>query len=303
MAEIQRGRILAAMAEEAAARGTAAVTVAHVVARAGVSRRTFYELFADRDACLSAAFEDALARLERQVRAADDQRAGWAERIRSGLIAVLSFLDADRPVARLLLMGQPGPIDEARERRQRVLAQVTAFVDSGRERSRAGPRLPPLTAEGVVGGALSILQTRVIERPDEPLLDLAGSLMATIVHPFLGAAAARRELARPRPPAIAPAELGVAGPLGDLRIRLTYRTVRVLMVIAELSAQGLSSSNRAVGAAADIHDQGQISKLLTRLHRLGLIENGPAGLARGAPNAWVLTDKGREIERAVGGRS
>jgi hypothetical protein len=83
-------------------------------------------------------------------------------------------------------------------------------------------------------------------------------------------------------------------------MRLTYRTVRVLAAVAELSALGSPPSNREVGLAAGMRDQGQISKLLTRLHGLGLIENTDAGLARGAPNAWMLTAKGREIEQAVG---
>ena len=47
----QRGRMIAAMAETVAAKGYAATTVADVVARAGVSRKTFYEHFADREEC------------------------------------------------------------------------------------------------------------------------------------------------------------------------------------------------------------------------------------------------------------
>ncbi len=48
--------------------------------------------------------------------------------------------------------------------------------------------------------------------------------------------------------------------------------------------------------AAGIVDQGQISKLLTRLQRLGLVENRGGGAARGAPNAWTLTGRGRAVE-------
>lgn len=43
----------------------------------------------------------------------------------------------------------------------------------------------------------------------------------------------------------------------------------------------------------------QISKLLTRLHGLGLIENTGAGSMRGAPNSWVLTPKGWEVQGAL----
>ncbi len=61
VAEIQRQRILGAMAQVAAERGAANVTVAHIVARAGISRRTFYELFEDRETCLVAALDEAIA--------------------------------------------------------------------------------------------------------------------------------------------------------------------------------------------------------------------------------------------------
>ncbi len=78
-------------------------------------------------------------------------------------------------------------------------------------------------------------------------------------------------------------------------MRLTYRTVRVLMAVAEQPG----SSNRAVGTRAGTPDQGQISKLLARLHNLDLIDNTTTGPARGAPNAWTLTTRGWEIDAAI----
>jgi DNA-binding MarR family transcriptional regulator len=82
-------------------------------------------------------------------------------------------------------------------------------------------------------------------------------------------------------------------------MRLTYRTIRVLTAIGARPG----SSNREIGEAAGMEDQGQISKLLTRLAKLELIENSWTGEARGAPNAWVLTSKGAEIECATGAAS
>jgi hypothetical protein len=60
------------------------------------------------------------------------------------------------------------------------------------------------------------------------------------------------------------------------------------------------ASNRRVGEAAGIHDQGQISKLLGRLGKLGLIHNTGAGQPKGESNAWALTDRGREVQHALG---
>jgi DNA-binding MarR family transcriptional regulator len=78
-------------------------------------------------------------------------------------------------------------------------------------------------------------------------------------------------------------------------MRLTYRTMRVLLSVANHPG----ASNRELGVAAEIHDQGQASKLLGRLQRLGLIENTGVGHGRGGPNAWMLTDRGTEVQRTI----
>jgi hypothetical protein len=85
-------------------------------------------------------------------------------------------------------------------------------------------------------------------------------------------------------------------PAAGLPVRLTYRTTRVLEVIGAQS--GLSKSE--VAGRAGVSDAGQISKLLTRLSGLGLIENTGAGQARGAANAWRLTGQGTELQRKIG---
>jgi len=82
-------------------------------------------------------------------------------------------------------------------------------------------------------------------------------------------------------------------------MRFTYRTMRVLMSIAELGGRGTYPSNRAVGESAGIGDQGQASKLLARLHKLDLIENQGGDPARGEPNAWTLTTMGREVHDTI----
>ena len=306
--EIQRARILAAMVELSGEHGPVNVTVGHVVERAGISRRTFYALYRDREACLLGALDDGLARVSRHVAETYDPDAKWIERIRLGLTGLLSFLDAEPGMGRLLIVGSLGAGAPALERRRAMLAQMIALVDEGRLEAKDGATLPPLTGEGIVGGVMSVLHARLLDDDRDSvsslsfdgteggLLALTGSLMSMIVLPYLGPAAARRELARPVPRRSEPATVVPADPLRDMGMRLTYRTVRVLGAIAA----NPGASNREVGLVADMQDQGQISKLLTRLAKLGLIENGPAGLARGAPNAWLLTVKGHEIEQAIG---
>jgi AcrR family transcriptional regulator len=293
--EIQRARLLAAMVEVSCERGAANVTVAHVVERAGVSRRTFYEIFEDREDCFLAAFDDGIARASGYVLGAYEPDARWAERIRSALTALLEFLDVERGVGQLLVVGSLGAGTSALERRARVLAQIITAVDEGRSDVKGGEGPPPLTAEGAVGAVFSVIHARLSEDDSGSLTGLVNPLMGMIVLPYLGPAAARRELDRPVAKAGRRSTGSTSNPLKQLEIRLTYRTVRVLMAVA--ASPG--ASNRTVADRAGIGDQGQISKLLSRLEKLGLVSNTGLGPGRGAPNAWMLTRQGEEVNGAL----
>ncbi|MGH2835110.1 MAG: TetR/AcrR family transcriptional regulator [Solirubrobacteraceae bacterium] len=295
--EIQRARMISAMIDVVSERTRSESTVAHVVARSGVSRRTFYEVFEDFEDCFVAALDRCIERAREYVLLDYDPNQRWRQRVRTGLTGLLEFLAQEPAMGRLCIVETLGAGPRIHERRMLVVDQLTALIDEGRSEPKVSKALPPLTAEGVVGGVLSVLHARLIGRPDDSLLGLTGPLMGMIVLPYLGPGAAQKESARPAPSARERAPAGHRDPLRDLEMRLTYRTVRVLLAIA--ASPG--SSNRKVGFDSGIEDQGQISKLLSRLERLGLIENGGAGQVRGAPNAWLLTDRGREVERLVAG--
>jgi AcrR family transcriptional regulator/DNA-binding MarR family transcriptional regulator len=294
--EIQRARMIAGMIDVISERSRANATVAHVVARSGVSRRTFYEVFDDFEDCFLAALDESIAQGSVYVLAAYDPRARWRIRIRAALIGLLEFLEDEPAMGHLCTVETLGAGRRVHERRMRVIVQATAAVDEGRMEQKASRALPPLTAEGVVGGVLSVLHARLIAGQGDSLIELTGPLMGMVVLPYLGPAAALKESARPAPERRVRTRAGGSkDPLRNLEMRLTYRTVRVLLAIAASP----DASNREVGASAGIDDQGQISKLLSRLERLGLIENGEAGQVRGVPNAWSLTKRGVELERLV----
>jgi AcrR family transcriptional regulator len=291
---LQRARIITAMVEVVAERGVARSTVAHVVARSGVSRRTFYELFSDREDCFLAAFDQAVEHAAARVLLAYKEADGWLERMRAGLRALLEFLDDEPGLGRLAIVDALGAGPTALERRTRVVGVLIDAVDRGRREPRATPGLKRFTAEGIVGAVLAVLHARLTEPEPRPMVRLLAPLMGVIVLPYQGRTIAERETQRSAPrrrPAAAPA----ADPLRDLEMRLTYRTVRVLVAIAAHAG----ASNREVADASGVADQGQISKLLVRLERIGLIANVGEGHARGEPNAWRLTPRGREVERTI----
>src|SRR6267154_6051848 len=84
--EIQRSRMLAAAVDAVEEVGYARMTVAQVIGRARVSRKTFYDVFADREDCFLAAFEQASDQATLIAREAYEREGGvWREGVRAGL--------------------------------------------------------------------------------------------------------------------------------------------------------------------------------------------------------------------------
>jgi AcrR family transcriptional regulator len=298
--EIQRSRMLTAAAQAVEEVGYARMTVAQVISRAKVSRKTFYDVFVDREDCFRATFEQAIAQARVPVLEAYEHERGWREGVRAGLARLLLFMDEEPGLARLCVLEALGAGPRVLEVRARVLDEVAVVIDRGRT-TGAGTREPPsVTAEGIVGAVFAVIHTRLLEQHAEPLTKLLGPLMSMIVLPYLGARTAGKELARPAPRARRRSQsthgAGGRDPLEGLRMRLTYRTVRVLVAIGEHPG----ASNRVIADSSGVSDQGQISKLLMRLQRLELVENRGSGQQHGAPNAWHLTERGAEVERAAG---
>jgi AcrR family transcriptional regulator/DNA-binding MarR family transcriptional regulator len=290
--DAQRTRILAAMARVASDHGVQSASVERVVDLAGVSRKTFYVLYEDRHDCLLAAIEHTIVLAHARAQAAYIAAESWVDSVRAALFALLVFFDEEPGLARLCVVQALAGNAPTLARRGHVIDQIARIIDGGR-REAAGAQPPPLTAHAIVGGALSVLHTRLLENEPQTLVDLLNPLMSMIVLPYLGPEGATREFSRsaPVPPPTPVERSDDSSPLNGLEMRLTYRTLMVLAVIAR--QPGLS--NRQIGERAGIRDQGQISKMLARLARLGMTENGKCPAA-GAANAWRLTAKGESIE-------
>jgi AcrR family transcriptional regulator/DNA-binding MarR family transcriptional regulator len=291
----QRARIVNAAIDVAGESGSEPVSLAAILAAAHVSRGTFYALFEDRECAVLAAIDHAAAQARRALRAVHDPHAEWAEQIRGGLHALLEMCDQQPALARLLVVHTQTAGPRALARRARLQEQLAKILQEGRRGSRLRP--PPLTGEALVGGVLAVIQTR-LARPAPPrLTGLLNPLMSFIMEPYRGARLARMQMnMKPPPKPLAPPDATAEpGLLDGLPMRLTYRTMRVLAVLA--AEPGLS--NLDVSAHAGVSDQGQISKLLKRLAGLGLIENRGKGQPRGAPNSWWLTPSGAKVERAM----
>jgi AcrR family transcriptional regulator len=316
--EVQRARIVRGAFEVLREHGYAQFSIARVTSSARVSRRTFYDLFSDREDCFLAVFEEMVARARGLVleayEEAENDGGEWCECARAGLTALLELFDEEPALASVLVVDVLRADARVLECRALVLASLGEAVNAGGIAAARGNdtnRVSPVTGEGVAGGVLAVLHNRLSGGRPGRLLGLRNTLMAMIVLPYLGAGAAQSELERPAPrPLRRPARRGKrdrpgegvlpsggGNPLAEVPVRWTYRTARVLEAVAEHPG----ASNRVIGQAAETSDQGQISKLLARLEKLGLIENtsGNGHRPTGEPNAWCLTARGREIESAL----
>ena len=299
VSEMQRARLLGAAVAVVDELGYARATVALITARARVSRRTFYDLFSGREDCLLAVLDDVVELVSAEIVLAGVGGLSWRERVREGLWVVLCLFDREPALARVCVVQALRGGPEVLKRRAGILTQLAVIVDEGRyERARGGSECPPLMGEGLVGAVVSIVYGRLLRGDREPLSGLLGELMSMIVLPYLGPVVARQERSRPVPVPVSGSVVSGGSPVGLLRdvpMRLTYRTARVLEDVAEHPGV----SNRMVAEYAGIADQGQVSKLLARLQRLGLLANTGEGHAKGERNAWSLTPMGEQVTQSI----
>jgi AcrR family transcriptional regulator len=301
VAGLQRARIISATLGALDRERFPQLTVAKVIDRARISRKTFYDQFADIEDCFLATFEQGLERARDLVVQAYRAETSWRDGMRAAVTALLEAFDRDRRLAMLCLVHPLSAGERTARRRAEAIGELAAAIARGGEISTAAAEPPPPITRALAAAMLALLNERLLAEPRRPLAELRGTLMSIVVMPYLGRKQACAELsmccdAPPLPDLRGPAEPAGLDSLEGIRFRMTYRTIRVLGAIHEHP----DTSNRQVAASAGIVDQGQVSKLLTRLARLGLIVNRGEGHAKGASNAWRLTPLGERIRRATG---
>jgi AcrR family transcriptional regulator/DNA-binding MarR family transcriptional regulator len=280
---------------------TETLSVASVCAAAGVSRSTFYASFADRDEMVLAVFDDVTQRAGAAMNTARQAQGSWLDGVREALIELLGMLDEDPRLGRFIVAGSLAGDEALLARRTRALACLVDALEEGCPPAAAEALPAPFGGEAVVGAVISILHSRLLEDPVPPLLPICGSLMSVIVLSYLGVEAARGELARSLPSRARSTGVRLSaieslrGAAPPARARTTPRMMQLLAVIGE--RPGIS--NRDVAFAVGIRDPSQVSRLLARLERLGLVADGASERA-GTRKAWRLTAAGADLLAKAG---
>lgn len=188
--ESQRERLLAAIAQEVAAKGYRATTITDVVKLASVSTRDFYEHFDGKEACFLAAFEAVRDHLEGVLVEAAAREPDWPRQTIAVLRSALGFFAAEPDLARLCVVEPVSATPATAIRfREVVLACVPALA-RGRAESADGEALPPSTEDSLLGGIVSLATRSILAGETGQLPKLLPDLVEFILSPYLGAARA-----------------------------------------------------------------------------------------------------------------
>lgn len=168
VARNQRARLYGAMIESISQRGYKATTVAHAIGLAGVSRRAFYELFANKEECFLATYDIVVARARKRMLDAWATERGWANRLHASCKALLDDIAEQPKGPHLVLVDALGIGPKARERMLLASFAFERAIIGGFQVAPDGVALSRLTARGIVGGVRHVAFTRLLEeRPRE----------------------------------------------------------------------------------------------------------------------------------------
>jgi AcrR family transcriptional regulator len=176
----QRARMLDAITRAVADKGYARVTVADIVGLAGVSRRTFYEQFEDKEDCLLAAATEGTAAVMREtakLARALGPDAGWQELLEAGIQGYVGVLAAHPEFTRTFLVDIPGTSPRAIQLRRDLRDRSVQFYRFAAERATAEEpglgEVPDIYLRALVGGTAELIHHHVLTSDPERIDELA----------------------------------------------------------------------------------------------------------------------------------
>ncbi len=179
--EVQRGRLLDAMAEVIAEEGYAGATVHKVLRRARISRRTYYELFEDKEDCFLETYDEAAGELLELVRQVCRESAPAERRIERGLRAMLEFVEREPKLARTCIVEVMAAGNNARERRAQTMERLTDMVAEALNELYGDRQEALLRARVLTGGVHELVYDSLSRGRVEGIAELAAQVVAAHV--------------------------------------------------------------------------------------------------------------------------
>ncbi|WP_409427069.1 TetR/AcrR family transcriptional regulator [Mycobacterium sp. SMC-11] len=174
----QEVRLRIATVEVVAEHGYAGASVRQIAARAGISTKTFYELYPDKEAAFLATYA-AVELVTEQMREAAAGARTAAEVIEAGLRTYLETLASQPAFTQSLVVEAVASTDRIRARRSQGLWDFAAVTVEHLRRVRgpAGPDPAPTAADyalliGALGGVNELMVQHLGSAPASTLLDI-----------------------------------------------------------------------------------------------------------------------------------
>ena len=174
--------------------GYAGTSIADLIARAGVSRKTFYEQFDGKDECFAVAYGNEMDRLvELTLSAFEAEGPPWARRLRAGLTALCAALAGNPPLARLCFVEglDAGPITATR-RREALRGLLPLFEAAPADAVPAEAAFGESLRMGRIGDLAEMLHQEIAAGAGSTLPRLVPELTYLMALPFLGPERAAR---------------------------------------------------------------------------------------------------------------
>jgi AcrR family transcriptional regulator len=177
----QKERIISATAVAVGELGYAETSVEAIIERAGVSRRTFYDYFKNKEDAFLAAYDATIDEQARQVRLAYLAEMTVRDRLRAGIGAYLEFMAGDPSVARMCIVEVLAAGPRALARRNASMRMFASMIEENIHELTPDCPVAALAAETIVGGIHEVVRTRVLEGRTTELPGLADDLLVTIL--------------------------------------------------------------------------------------------------------------------------
>ncbi len=181
VANHQRERILAAMIAAAGTKGYGLTTIGDITRGARVSRDTFYEQFANKEACFLAAYDTITRELLDQMVAAGSSQPNYVEGMRDGVRAYLKFWSERPDAARVFTLEVMAAGNEALAHREHTLRTFARLYRAVAERARAEqpglPTVPDVVSRAIVVAAVELTTQYVREDRVGSLPELEGDVL------------------------------------------------------------------------------------------------------------------------------
>jgi AcrR family transcriptional regulator len=188
VAENQRERLLNGVVEAVAEHGFAATTIGRITDAAKISRRTFYECFANKEDCYLAAYAMIDEHVRGSMLAASDPSDPWPEQVRDRLAALLEILSRDLAVARFYLTE---PLAAGGEIAARYRDAMQLLAETIRPETPLDMDVE-VRDQALMGGIATLIARRLKSGEASRLGELLPDLTELALAPYIGREEARR---------------------------------------------------------------------------------------------------------------